>query len=91
MQPISLLEIHSTVLLIENNKTHDPDSILTENFKVFSALRVALLRIILLKKLLISIVQNIYFYYLIKFRIDQEYSINKEILITLIYNDLLTK
>jgi len=65
--------------------------ILTENFKVFSALRVALLRIILLKKLLISIVQNIYFYYLIKFRIDQEYSINKEILITLIYNDLLTK
>ena len=65
--------------------------ILTENFKVFSALRVALLRIILLKKLLILIVQNIYFYYLIKFRIDQEYSINKEILITLIYNDLLTK
>ena len=67
-QPISMSEIHSTVLSMKNNKAPGPDGIPTEFFKVFLILRVEfLLRMTLIKRLLIPIVQSVGYYFLIKF------------------------
>jgi len=55
---------------MKNNKAPGLDGIPKDFFKkFFNSKKVApLLRIILIKKLLILIVQNVYFYYLIKFK-----------------------
>jgi hypothetical protein len=59
-----------TVISMKNNEVPSPYGIPTEFFKNFSIMRVVLLlRMIIIKKLLISTVHNINFYYLIKFGI----------------------